>query len=255
MTNPMKFASKRFMVLLACILLSFCFIYTVSAQSTVVNAGASTTQPAAGSTLTVTLTISNVQNLFGVDTTLQWNPSVLTLTNTALNLGDSHANGVLHGNNLNTDSNNLNPGDIYVQETKVAESYELVTTSVGASTDSFTGSGTIATLTFNVANAGSAGLSLSTDLSDKAVSGSTANLIDHQDTASSVTAVASGSSSTPTSGVSSTPNSSPSPTAPEFLNTALIIILIIAATATITVSTKLRKNGATVPQKGNQHLK
>lgn len=137
----------------------------------------------------------------------------------------------------------------------MAGSYELVTTSVGASTSSFTGSGTIATLTFNVVSAGSADLSLSTDLSDKAVSGSTSNLIDHQDTASSVTAVASGSSSTTTSGVSSTPNSSPSPTVPEFPNTALIIILIIAAVATITVSIKLRKNGAAVPQKDSQLLK
>jgi hypothetical protein len=255
MTIPMKFAPKSFLVLLVCVLFSFCFIYTVSAQSTVVNAGASTTQPVVGSTLTVTLTISDVQNLFGIDTTLQWNPSVLTLTNTALNLGDSHSNGVLHGNNLNTDSNNLNPGDIYVQETKVVGSYELVTTSVGASTSNFTGSGTIATLTFNVASTGSAGLSLSTDLSDKAASGSTSNLIDHQDTASSVTAVASGSSSTQTSGASSTPNSSPSPTVPEFPNTALIIILIIAAAATITVSIKLRKNRAAVPQKDSQLLK
>jgi hypothetical protein len=228
MANPTKNASINFMILSVCVLLSFCFIYNVSAQSTVVNAGASTSQPQVGSTLTVTITISNVQNLFSIDTSLQWNPSVLTLTNTVLNLGDSHSNGVLHGSNINTDSNNLKSGDIYVQETKVAGSYELVATSVGASTDSFTGSGTIATLTFNVVNAGSAGLSLSTDLSDKAASGSTANLIDHQDTASSVTAVTSGSSSNPTTSISPTS----SPTVPEFPS-AIIIVLSITVAATV----------------------
>ena len=244
MTNP-KFAFKKFMVFLVCVLLSVGFIATVSAQSIVVNAGASTTQPVVGSTLTVTLTISNVQNLFGIDSTLQWNPSVLTLTNTVLNLGDSHSNGVLHGSNINTDSNTLVTGDIYVQETKVAGSYELVTTSVGASTANFTGSGTIATLTFNVVSAGSAGLTLSTDLSDKPASGSTANFITHQDTASAVTAVTSGSSSptaspTPTSGTSSTPTSSP--VVPEFPSTIIIAVFIAIATAVIVLTVKQSKN-------------
>jgi hypothetical protein len=257
MKSPTKCTSKRVIALLVCAVLAFCFIGTVSAQSTVVNAGASTTQPAVGSTLTVTITISNVQNLAGIDTTLTWNPSVLTLTNSVLNLGDSNSNGVLHGTNLNTDSNNLNSGDIYVQETKVSGSYELVAQSIGASNPGFTGSGTIVTLTFNVVSTGDAGLSLQTDLADHPAAGQTANNIDHQDTASSVTAVVAGSSSSPipTSSASSTPNSSPSPTVPEFPNTALIIILIIAAAATITVSIKLRKNGAAVPQKDSQLLK
>ena len=243
MTSPIKLASNKIVVLLVCAVLSFSFVYTVSAQSnTIVNAAASTSQPQVGSTLTVTLTISNVQNLAGIDATLQWNPSVLTLTNVALNLGDSHSNGVLHGSNLNYDSNNLNSGDIFVQETKVAGSYELVAQSIGASNPGFTGSGTIATLTFNVVSTGDAGLSLQTDLADHPPAGQNANNIDHQDTASSVTAVASGSSSTPTSGPSSTSN--PSPTIPEFPSIAVITLLIIIATATIAFSNKLQKNNA-----------
>ena len=241
MISPIKSLSNKIIVLLICAVLSFGLIYTVSAQSnTIVNAAVSTSQPQVGSTLTVTLTISNVQNLGGIDVTLQWNPSVLTLTNVALNLGDSHSNSVLHGTKLNYDSNNLNSGDIFVQETKVSGSYELVAQSVGASNPGFTGSGTIATLTFNVVGTGAAGLSLHTELADHPPAGQNANNIDHQDTASSVTAVASGSSSTPSTSSSSTPR--PSPTVPEFSSIAAITILVIIATATIALSTKLLKN-------------
>ena len=38
-----------------------------------------------------------------------------------------------HGTNIKTDHNNLNSGDIYVQETKVVGSYELVAQAVGES--------------------------------------------------------------------------------------------------------------------------
>jgi hypothetical protein len=235
MTNPIKSLSKKIIALLVCAVLSFGFIYTVSAQSTIVNASASSSQPQVGSTLTVTLTISNVQNLAGIDTTLQWNPSILTLTNSALNLGDSHSNGVLHGTNLNSDSNNLNSGDVYVQEIKVSGSYQLVAQSIGASNPGFTGSGTIATLTFSVIHTGSAELSLQTDLADHPPTGQNAQNINHQDTASSVTAVTSGSSSTPTQN-----SPAPSPTVPEFPIITVIAIIIIA-TATIVTSAKMFK--------------
>ena len=236
---PINVKPHKIVCLLIFVVLSFCFVFAVSAQtSTIVNAGASNSQPQVSTTLTVALTISNVQNLAGIDATLLWNPSVLTLTNTALNLGDSHSKGVLHGTNINTDSNNLNSGDIYVQETKVAGSYELVAQAIGASNPGFTGSGTIATLTFNVVGTGSAGLSLQTDLADHPATGHTANNINHQDTASSVTAVATG-SHTPTPSSSSSP--APSPTIPEFPSLAIIATLIIIATATIVISVKFRK--------------
>ena len=51
--------------------------YSVSAQGTVVRAEASISQPQVGDTLTVKIKVSNVQNLFGVDITLNWNSSVL----------------------------------------------------------------------------------------------------------------------------------------------------------------------------------
>jgi hypothetical protein len=193
--------------------------------------------------MTVTLKISNVQNLAGIDTTLQWNPSVLSLTSVVLNLGDSHSNGVLHGTNLNYDGNNLNSGDIYVQEQKVAGSYELIAQSIGQSTPGFTGSGTIATLTFSIASTGQAGLSLQTDLADHPAAGATANLIAHTDTADSVTAVAAGSSSTPsstpTSSSTATPTSTTTPTpTPEFPMAATLAIVVILASAAIALSVK-----------------
>jgi hypothetical protein len=247
--SPTKLASSR-VILLVCVVLSFCFVGIVSAQSTVVNAGASTSQPIVGSTLTVTITISNVQNLGGIDATLQWNDEVLSLTNSVLSLGvESHSNGVLHGT-INTDSNNQNSGDIFVQETKVSGSYALVATEVGQTYSGFTGSGTIVTLTFNVISTGNAGLSLQTDLADHPPAGQKANNISHQDTVSSVTAVVAGASSTPTtsstptSSHSSTPQSSPSPTVPEFSNMLFITILIIAGAASIAILTKLPKNRA-----------
>jgi len=236
MANPNKLTSKKILTILACTMISFCLINIVSAQSTTVNATASTSQPSVGSTLTVTIAISNVQNLFGLDATLQWNPSVLSLSNVVLNVGDSQPNGVLHGT-ITRDYNNINSGDLYLNETKVSGSYELVAQSFGHTTSSYTGSGTIATLTFNVVGTGQAGLILTTDLADQAVLGQNADNIAHQDTASSVTAVASGSSSIPTS--SSTQTSSTStPTVPEFSSTIIIALFIALAIAVTVLAAK-----------------
>jgi hypothetical protein len=216
MANPIKLRSQRILAIFFCVLISFCLICSVSAQSTTVNAAASNTQPSVGSTLTVTISISNVLNLFGLDAILLWNPSVLSLSKIVLNVGDSQANGVLHGT-ITRDYNNINAGDLYVNETQVSGSYELIAQSFGHGTPSFAGSGTIATLTFNVINTGSADLSLQTDLADQAILGKTANNIDHQDTASSVTAVGSGSSSTPS--------------VPEFPAISIAVLFIALAVA------------------------
>ena len=133
MTSPNKLTSRKILAILVCTLVSFCLICTVAAQSTVVNSNASTTQPTVGSSLTVSLTISNVQNLFGLDTNLQWNPSVLSLSNVVLNVGDAQSSGVLHGT-INRDYSTVVSGDLYVNETKVSGSYDLVAQSIGSTT-------------------------------------------------------------------------------------------------------------------------
>lgn len=230
MISPINLTLKKIIAILICALLSFCFIYSVSGQSssTVVNAEASTSQPPVGSTLTVTLKISNVQNLAGIDATIQWNSSVLSLSNVVLNLGvESHSDGVLHGYKLNYDSNTLSSGDIYVQEEKVSGSYHLVAQSIGQTIPGFIGSGSIATLTFNVTSAGSTELALETALADHPASGETANLIDHQDTVDSVTAVI-----------------------PEFPSaTILALFIALASAAMILTAKQLKKNKVASNQK------
>jgi hypothetical protein len=238
MINPTKSASKIILTVLVCILLSFNLVNGVSAQSTVVKAEASTSQPQVGDTLTVNIIISNVQNLFGVDVTLTWNPSVLSIVSATSQLGvESHPGGVLH----ETSSYPIEVVDDTASQS--TGQYHLLSTSTGSATP-FSGSGTIATLTFRVTNLGSAGLTSISELSDHPAAGGNANLIVHTDTADSVTAVTSGASITPTptrTHFSFTPQ--PSASIPEFSNAALIIILIIVISATIaTISTKILKN-------------
>ena len=212
------------------------------------NAQVSNSAPHVGSILTVTLKISNVQNLAGIDTTLQWDPSVLTLQNSVLNLGDSHSNGVLHGSKVITDINTANSGDIYINETKISGSYELVAQAIGATNPGFTGSGTIATLTFNVIKEGSAQLSLTTDLADHPATGQTAQNINHQDQVDSATAIASTSVSPTTSPTNSpTTSASTSPTTPEYPIFPIIAVTIAIASAVIFLSVK-KSTKLTTPQ-------
>ena len=97
MKNPSKLMAQISLALLVCTLVSFIFVSSVSAQDTAVKAEASISQPHVGDTLTVTIKVSNVQNLFGVDITLSWNPSVLSVVSAISQLGlESHSGGVLH---------------------------------------------------------------------------------------------------------------------------------------------------------------
>jgi hypothetical protein len=231
MQNPSILTSKKTMAFLVCALLSFCLVYTVSAQgssNTVVKAEASTSQPRVGDALTVTLKVSNVQNLAGIDATIQWNSSVLSLSNVVLSLGvESHPNGVLHGNKLNYDYNTIISGDIYVAEEKVSGSYNLLAQSIGQTTSGFTGSGTIATLTFNVITTGPTRFTLQTELADHPASGENANLIAHSDTVDSVNVVI-----------------------PEFQSITLLALFMALATAALAISKKQLKRKASL---NNQH--
>ena len=248
MRNPKTLFNKAVAILI-CTLFFSGLIYGVSAQAdTIVMAQASTFQPHIGGTLTVLITISNVQNLAGIDTTLQWNPNALSLSSSNLNLGvEIHQNGVLHGSAIKTDVNNLNAGDIYAMETKVSGSYELVATESGKSTQSFSGSGTIATLTFNVLAAGSADLSLASELSDFPVSGQPSNLINHQDSADVVNVGSSSPSSSSTATISpsatASPSSSATPVTPEY--SALTMIVVFVAFASVALVFSAKKLGQT----------
>jgi len=229
MRNPTKLFIAAVLV---CTIASICLISVVSAQSTAVNAQASSTQPQVGDTLSLTIKISDAQSLFGVDVTLDWNPSILKFVSVTPQLGvESHPGGVLHESSsypIEIDNNDASQAD---------GQYHLLATSTGSSTPAFSGSGNIAVLTFKVTAAGHAGLTfdnveLSTIASDGSVS-----LVTPSTSADSVTAVAAGSSSTPNTSV------------PEFTSIGTIAILIIITTSTIALSTKLSKNKGRLPAK------
>lgn len=241
MKNPIRLISKISLTILIYILVLFIFITSVSAQGTVVRAEASTSQPHVADLLTINIKISNVQNLFGVDVTLSWNPSVLSVVSATSQLGvESHSGGVLHESSSYP---------IEVVDDTASQSigqYHLLATSTGSASP-FSGSGTIADLTFRVINPGSTGLALTSELSDHPSAGGNANLIVHTDTADSVTAVASGPSTspTPTSTTETSPTPQPSTSIPEFSNIALITILIVLIASIATISTKiLKKQGS-----------
>ncbi|MCL5949005.1 MAG: cohesin domain-containing protein [Candidatus Bathyarchaeota archaeon] len=218
MKNPTK---PIIVAILVCTIVSICFIYTVSAQNTLVRAEASTSQPRVGDTLTVNIKISDAQDLFGVDVTLNWNSSTLKLVSATPQLGvESHSGGVLH------ESSSF---PIEVADNTASQSdgkYHLLATSTGSSTPAFTGSGTIATVTFTVTSIGSTGLALEdVELSELAAD-RTVNLVTPSTSVDSVTPVAS--------------TVSPTPVIPEF-PTTLILLLVALATATLAISTKLLK--------------
>ncbi len=152
MKNPM---SKIVAAALFCTIIFFNSVVAVSAQGIMVKAEASASQPNIGDNLTVAITLSNAQNVFGVDVSLDWNPEVLQLVSATPQLGvESHPGGVLH-------ESLEYPIDIVSNDASqdIAE-YHLLATSTGSSTPGFSGSGIIATVTFTVKTTGSTGLVL-----------------------------------------------------------------------------------------------
>lgn len=211
MNNPTTFKYKVVLTFLICTLIIVSFTSVVSAQVSVVRAETSASQPKAGDTLTVNIKISNAENLFGVDVTLNWNPSVLKLVSAIPQLGvESHLGGVLH------ESSSF---PIEVLDNNASQSsamYHLLATSIGSSTPGFTGSGTIATVTFTVTALGSTGLALNdVELSIKGSS-------DVVNPSTSVDSV--------------------NPIVPEFSTITIIVLFLFIATASIAITTKLLKN-------------
>jgi len=208
MKNP-SMNRKKLSLILTCTLLVICTVNVAFAQSTVVKAVASSSQPLIGDTLTVNITVSNVQNLFGVDVTLSWDKNVLSIINATSLLGvESYPEGVLHET---VDDPLMVVKDLVSQE---AGQYTIAATSTG-SASAFNGDGEIVTLTFNVTGTGATELSVTSKLSDKPAAGQTSNLIEHTDTADAVDAVV-----------------------PEFSSIAIVGLLLVTATTTLILSKK-----------------
>jgi len=190
MKNPIKLIM---LAVLVSTIVSICFMQSALAQSTLVKAEASTSQPHVGDTLTINIKISDAQNLFGVDVTLDWNPSALKLVSSTPQLGvESHAGGVLH-------ESSSYPIDIVNNDASQSNGeYHLLATSTGSTTSAFTGSGTIATVTFTVTSTGATGLALNDVELSQLASDGTINLVNPSTSVDSVTTVGSSVSATPT---------------------------------------------------------
>jgi hypothetical protein len=209
MELKIKTALVMLLILIAT-LLTFSLIQTAFSQTssgTKVAVTPASTSALLGKPITINITISNVQNLYGVDVTLFWDPSALAIQNVDLRLGvESHPDGVLHEAGA----------DIFIQKNDVDQAngeYDLVATSVSPA-PSFSGSGNIVSITFNVTAVGRSDLILATDLGDYNPSGG--NQIDHTDVNGSVDSVI-----------------------PEFPSATAISLVLILVITTIVLSKRL----------------
>jgi len=147
-----------------------------------------------------------------------WNPSILTVQNIDIRLGvESFPDGVLH---------EAPDAEIFIQENIVDQEngeFHLVATSV-APASSFSGSGNIAILTFNVTSIGQSELILMTELADYNPSGS--NLIDHTDVNGSLESVI-----------------------PEFSSIIAVILIMFLVTTTAVLSRRILGKPNSKPKK------
>jgi len=189
-----------------------------SASNTTVAVNPGTVSAIIDETVTVNVTVSNVQNLYGLDVTLMWNPSILTVQNIDIRLGvESFPDGVLH---------EAPDAEIFIQENIVDQEngeFHLVATSV-APASAFSGSGNIASLTFNVTSIGQSELILMTELADYNPSGS--NLIDHTDVNGSLESVI-----------------------PEFSSIIAVILIMFLVTTTAVLSRRILGKPNSKPKK------
>jgi len=123
-------------------------VYATAETAIKVEPSASTAH--VGETFTIAISVTDVENLYGVEVILRWDASVLHIVNVDVRLGiEDHADGVLH-----------TPIYPYVNETKEAEGKYTLVASSGAPASSFYGTGNIVKMTFNVTRAGTTKLDI-----------------------------------------------------------------------------------------------
>ena len=210
-------------------------IHNVKAQTTTVSVSPQDNIVSVGQTLTIHIEINNVQNLYGVDIALTWDTSMLKLDSNQSFVGVS--NGV------------LNPQVLVAQDTasQATGEYNLIAVSENPA-GPFSGSATVATLTFTVTSAGQSSLTLksstssSPQLASYPGSGETSELIGA--TIINGTVSTSSSSSSPTSPSNTAPASyTPTATAtvPELSVTSLAVIVILITFAVAVFTFRIKK--------------
>jgi hypothetical protein len=220
----MRFNRKKTSIIALLFVASLLIVFPVQmvkAQTTTVTVSPQNSTPVVGQTITINIQLNNVQNLYGVDVTLDWNPAYLSLQTNQSFVGTS--NGV------------LNTPVLVVQDTasQAIGEYHLVATSYSPATG-FSGSGTIGTLTFTVTSTGQSSLTVSSTLASYAPNGGTSEVIPGTDVSGTVDATSSSSSS-----ASPTPSSSsPTSTIPEFPLIAILSIVVVLLSIAIMLAVK-----------------
>lgn len=163
MNNLIRQIKLAFFAVLIFGLVSPFLVCGAFAQATTISAEVQQTQLEVGDTLVVAIKVSNAVDLYGLDVTLDWNKEVLAVIDATNNLGvESHPEGVLH-------ESPAYPIEV-LEETTSNSQYHLLATSTGP-IQAFSGSGTIATIVFNVTDVGDAGLCLKAELSVRNAAG------------------------------------------------------------------------------------
>jgi len=196
----LKLKNSFLAITFVCFLLILSPIYFAKSQTpsdTVVSVVPTQTSIQVGKTFVLNITLDNVENLYGLDLTLDYNSSVLQLvsvkpdgSNSASADGflgtNSIPGGVLYGSPVTVDSNAVNSGCLYYNTSlSTIDEYHLFATSVNPAS-SFNGSGTIASLTFNVLASGHSDLTLNSTLADHPEPGeTTSEAITHTDVSGS----------------------------------------------------------------------
>jgi hypothetical protein len=158
--RSIKFPIEVLLLVTVCLL--FYPILTASSQtSTIVVVAPSTVSAHVGEPFNVTVSLSNVQNLYGLEVILNWDPDVLRVSKVDVRLGvETYPDGVLH------ESSSSPP--IFIAENNLTQSegeYSLVATSM-APASSFSGSGNIVRLTFEPLAVGTSKIDLESQLLD-----------------------------------------------------------------------------------------
>ena len=153
---------QKAVLLLILFCLVFCPILTVSSQfSTIAKVEPSTVSTLLGEYFTVTINLANVQNLYGLELILKWNPAVLRATNVDIRLGvETFSDGILHESTYSP--------PIFIAENNLTQTkgeYRLAATSM-APASSFSGSGNIVRITFEPTSLGDSALDLESQLFD-----------------------------------------------------------------------------------------
>lgn len=150
-----RFKESLISVLFSALLLFLPFLIqmTVAGQvsETIVRVEPQMNSANVNETFTINITVSNVENLYGIELTLNWNASVLEVMNLDIRLGET--DGVLH-NSLYIADNTTQIG-VYI----------LAATSLSPAPP-FNGSGNVIIVNFNVTGYGNSKLDLETELWD-----------------------------------------------------------------------------------------